>query len=175
MSYSEQQRKEMFIEWNRINIEAMREAQSQGLSAMDEINYGVTKANNHIKRKYGVSIEELASIFQEGTSKWQHLRNDELFSNRASGKSEAKGCFIATACYGCYDAPEVLVLRCFRDESLLPSAFGRRIVALYYRASPRVARWLAKHQSMAATIRRFCLNPLTRFLARNGYAATIGK
>ena len=33
------------------------------------------------------------------------------------------GCFIATACYGDYNAPEVLALRYFRDNTLLKNFF----------------------------------------------------
>lgn len=60
------------------------------------------------------------------------------------------GCYIATAVYGSYDAPAVLVLRRFRDQRLLRTMLGRVIVRAYYTISPRLAhhfvsaRWLNK-------------------------------
>lgn len=52
------------------------------------------------------------------------------------------GCYVATAVYGSYNAPEVLVLRRFRDECLAKSVAGRAFIKAYYRLSPPVAEWL---------------------------------
>lgn len=55
--------------------------------------------------------------------------------------AEDKGaCYIATAVYGSYDAPQVRVLRAFRDDTLAGSAAGRAFVRLYYAVSPAAAR-----------------------------------
>lgn len=58
-----------------------------------------------------------------------------------------EGCHIATAVYGSYEAPEVMTLRRFRDETLRNSAFGRWFIRTYYRLSPPVAKRLknARH------------------------------
>lgn len=53
-------------------------------------------------------------------------------------------CFIATACYGDYDSFEVLLLRNYRDEILLPTKEGRFFVKLYYLISPKIAQILEK-------------------------------
>lgn len=53
-------------------------------------------------------------------------------------------CYIATAVYGSYDAPEVRVLRRFRDEVLSRSLPGRAFIRVYYTLSPPVARRLQK-------------------------------
>lgn len=55
---------------------------------------------------------------------------------------EQHWCYIATAVYGSYDAPETIVLRRFRDEQLLKNYFGRLFVKTYYSLSPPVARFL---------------------------------
>ena len=66
-----------------------------------------------------------------------------------TGKSTNKkeGCYIATAVYGSYDAPQVMTLRRYRDEILRATAFGRWFIRAYYRLSPPVAEKLknAKH------------------------------
>ena len=68
------------------------------------------------------------------------------------------GCFIATAAYGCEWAPQVTVLREFRDRVLLRSAIGRELVEFYYRHSPGPAAWLAR-RSMARAVVRAALLP----------------
>ena len=63
-------------------------------------------------------------------------------------------CYIATAVYGSYDAPEVLVLRHFRDETLSKSRRGRLFIKTYYRLSPPVARHLKNMRRLNAIVRR---------------------
>lgn len=49
------------------------------------------------------------------------------------------GCFIATAVYGSYDAPAVLTLRRFRDDTLASSVAGRTFIRFYYWISPSLS------------------------------------
>lgn len=71
------------------------------------------------------------------------------------------GCFIATELYGA-DAPEVVILRQFRDQVLLKRWSGRVFVANYYRFSPlmvpvlRRSRWIRGnvHKLVAYLVRR---------------------
>lgn len=63
------------------------------------------------------------------------------------------GCYIATAVYGSYDAPEVMVLREFRDGRLRRTALGRAFIATYYALSPAMARRLPRHRILSARIR----------------------
>lgn len=57
--------------------------------------------------------------------------------NRKEIENE-KNCYIATAIYGSYDAPQVVVLRGYRDNTLLETALGRMFVKFYYRVSPKI-------------------------------------
>ena len=68
-------------------------------------------------------------------------------------------CFIATAAYGSYMEPEVRLLRNFRDNSLLVNEPGRRFVSAYYRYSPPVAAYIAKHDWLRF-LTRSALTPL---------------
>jgi Zn-dependent metalloprotease len=58
------------------------------------------------------------------------------------------GCFIATAAYGSYMADEVMLLRQFRDQWLIPNGIGRSFVNLYYKYSPPVAEIIRGNKSM---------------------------
>lgn len=77
---------------------------------------------------------------------------------------QSSGCFIATAVYGDYYAPEVIALRRFRDETLESSAFGRIFITAYYLVSPPIAAFLSRQRTLSTLVRVF-LNVLAR---RNG-------
>jgi cold shock CspA family protein len=62
-------------------------------------------------------------------------------------------CFIATAVYGDSDAPEVMTLRRFRDQVLIPNVLGQALVRSYYRLSPPIADWLRLHPTMTRVVR----------------------
>jgi hypothetical protein len=67
------------------------------------------------------------------------------------------GCFIATAAYGFYSAPQVQALRIFRDRYLMTCAPGRDFVAWYYRVGPRGARYLNDHPWLKPPVRLLLL------------------
>jgi hypothetical protein len=69
------------------------------------------------------------------------------------------GCFIATAAYGSYLHPKVMVLRQFRDRVLLPNRPGRLLVAAYYRLSPPLAAIIARHEALRK-VSRWLLAPM---------------
>ena len=81
-------------------------------------------------------------------------------SPSSSGSSGGGGgCFIATAAYGSYLAPEVMTLREFRDQCLLTSDYGRAFVDWYYRVSPPIAALIAEHDLLKGAV-RWGLTPL---------------
>lgn len=75
-------------------------------------------------------------------------------------------CFIATACHGTPFAREVAILRCFRDQVLLPHRAGRAFVRTYYQCSPPVARWLSERPWARRIVRDLFVDPLAEWVQR---------
>lgn len=83
-------------------------------------------------------------------------------------RDECRGvceCFIATAAWGSWLDPHVATLRDFRDRVLMPHAPGRAFVAFYYRHSPPVAAFIARHEALRA-VTRILLAPLVFAIER---------
>jgi hypothetical protein len=77
----------------------------------------------------------------------------------SGGGGGGGGCFIATAAFGSYLDPHVMVLRHFRDNVLLQSELGTEFVKFYYKHSPPIADFIAQHDTLRM-IFRFALTPL---------------
>ena len=81
-----------------------------------------------------------------------------------------QACFIATAAYGTPAAEEIDVLRQFRDEVLLHNPAGRAFVATYYKLSPPLAAFIARHRPLRTLVRECFVGPIvaaTRRIRRN--------
>lgn len=85
---------------------------------------------------------------------------------QSNGIEKKSGCFVATACYGNYDAPEVLVLRQYRDQHLLNHFAGKVFVKFYYAVSPYFAKQLEKSGSAKKAVRTFLLSPIVKFASK---------
>lgn len=77
----------------------------------------------------------------------------------SGGGGGGGGCFIATAAFGSAMAPEVALLREFRDSRLLTNGPGRAFVDFYYRVSPPIAEFIS-HDEDLRQITRAMLWPL---------------
>jgi hypothetical protein len=85
------------------------------------------------------------------------------------------GCFIATAAFGTKFEKHVQLLRRFRDLYLMPNSIGRAFVKAYYRYSPPMANFIARHDALRTMV-RWSLVPLIAFswmLLHLGLAATL--
>lgn len=79
---------------------------------------------------------------------------------------KTEGCFIATACYGDYEAREVIVLRHYRDDVLKRTAVGCLLVRFYYYVSPPLANYIHNKPRIRSSIRQHLLQPLVSRLSR---------
>ena len=80
-------------------------------------------------------------------------------SVQSSGGSGGGGCFIATAAFGSKFEKQVQLLRRFRDRYLMPHKIGRAFVKGYYRYSPPMADFIARHDTLRMMV-RWSLAPL---------------
>jgi tetratricopeptide (TPR) repeat protein len=76
-------------------------------------------------------------------------------------------CYIATAVYGSYDAPEVLVLRRFRDDTLSKQIAGRLFIKTYYFVSPPLADKLKNCTRINSAVRGILDRMVTRLANDN--------
>lgn len=88
----------------------------------------------------------------------------------SSGSAQTKsGCYIATAVYGGYDLPQVIVLRRFRDEFLARSLAGKAFVRFYYGISPWLVNRVGARGWFTSLVRPF-LDRLTTQLRDEGFS-----
>ena len=80
-------------------------------------------------------------------------------------KPEA-GCFVATACFGSPEAPQVVVLRNFRDDVLMHREWGKWLTCLYYRISPAAAAFLRRHLHLRTLVRVLIVTPVVTLASR---------
>lgn len=93
-------------------------------------------------------------------------------SSSSQSNTTPSKCFIATATYGSEIAPEVALLRNFRDAEVLQTSAGRSFMqafnALYYSFSPQVASFITSHSTVRSAM-KVILYPLIGILyASNG-------
>jgi tetratricopeptide (TPR) repeat protein len=85
---------------------------------------------------------------KEGNKKRIALYEDKIkkydSSYQAPPVPTSGGCYVATAVYGSYNCPQVLILRDYRDKVLAKSWYGRVFIQSYYTISPIIVKWFGK-------------------------------
>ena len=72
-----------------------------------------------------------------------------------SSTDKKEGCYIATACYGSYETPELLVFRHYRDTKLKKTFSGRLFIQIYYSISPLLVKAIGRNKLLNVQIRRY--------------------
>ena len=94
----------------------------------------------------------------------EKLSHDQEVVSLRKNSNKKGGCFIATVVYEDEMAPEVMLLRYFRDQWLLPRVWGRAFVAVYYKVSPSIAQLIGRHEWTKLVIRQWLLDPVVRII-----------
>jgi len=94
------------------------------------------------------------------TPKKEEVKRTE---DKKSGNN-GEGCFIATAVYGDPNAPEIDVLRDFRDETLLTNPTGQKLVEFYYQYSPPIADFISNRPIAKVLIKEALIKPAVTIL-----------
>jgi hypothetical protein len=138
------------------------------------IYYGTSSGNYTQRIDVGDARTCTISGLQEGAmyyiaaTAYDSSGNESGFSNEVvyaaspggdAGSSSGGGCFIATAAFGSPMAPEVALLRAFRDSWLLTNSPGRTLVEFYYWISPPIAAFISRDENRKQ-IARIVLTPL---------------
>lgn len=92
-------------------------------------------------------------------------------------KEALEACFIATAAYGSKLAPEVQLLRSFRNAWMRHSGIGKNLVdkaeQIYYGHSPKLAMAMRNNTKLKKTIRWLLIAPMVRGLRLGVGAANL--
>jgi len=115
----------------------------------------IATLRNKTMHEHGFKIDAMSDFKSAAASLIKQLK-------KMVKPKKKEGCYIATAVYGSYDCPEVLVLRKFRDERLMSSPFGRLFVRCYYATSPVLAKRIKSDSFVAKQTR----NVLDRVIQR---------
>lgn len=117
----------------------------------DRIHKELDKLMREYKDKHR-SLEEI---------KWDEI-SKELNRADKNQTEELHGrvCFVATAAYGSDSAPEVFLLRRFRDRVFVGNRLGGLVVSAYYVIGPRLARVVQNSNVLRSLVKWLVLEPV---------------
>jgi len=127
---------------------------------------------NSLSRKEAAFLKNTDKLKQQAKSLLEEASADKIevdaskeaavgrkVNAKINSTPEKSGCFIATAVYGSSLAPDVFLLKRYRDKVLLRSPAGRAFVTFYYRVSPPFANLIACSQSLRILVRLIVIAP----------------
>jgi subtilisin family serine protease len=123
------------------------------------VNLVATPDESYRLSRWTGDVDEIASIRAASTTITMRGNYSITANFGAVGQ-----CFIATAAYGTDTAEQLDILRDFRDDILLPSTVGARLVSFYYESSPPIASFISQHEALRTVVRVGFVNPIVRIL-----------
>ncbi|MFZ4856113.1 MAG: CFI-box-CTERM domain-containing protein [Desulfuromonadaceae bacterium] len=92
-------------------------------------------------------LEMEASVKQRYNQNFQVMMGNMASSSKPASSSGG-GCYVATMVYGSYDAPQVVILRKYRDTVLSNYPIGRAFIKFYYKYSPLFVERFKNHKTI---------------------------
>lgn len=117
-------------------------------------------------------VESMDHWEMDGETRTRYIENKNtlrvMFNRRTSipsPRSDGGFCYIATMVYRNSEAPEVLILKKFRDAYLDKFSFGRMFIRAYYKYSPRFVERFKNNERVNKTI-RYLLDSIIKILPK---------
>jgi hypothetical protein len=156
----------MKVTWN---------ASGSGGNAANPVTYswigtdGLATTTPRVQFTYSTEgIKTATATIQSGNQSLILTCQAKVAPSASGSTSGGGGCFIATAAFGTDMEPEVVTLRNFRDETLLPNPAGKMFVEAYYKISPPIANFIRGSEPLKAAVRAG-LEPIVFGLDKLGY------
>jgi len=116
-----------------------------------------TLTEDRAAKEYGTVPKEVVIEFVQASPTTLTTLKNRGFTDVKMVKTvtvgQKSGCFIATAAFSTPLAPEINVLRQFRDDRLLTDPLGRAFVKGYYTLSPPVAHAVSMSETLKRMVR----------------------
>jgi len=123
------------------------------------LGVGTSTVRNYVKECDNISLSTAKGHFTVVCYECEHenymfdggYENCEKCGKRVKGG----GCFIATASFGTPLAEEIIILKLWRDNSLIKNGLGRGFVRFYYWISPTITKIIRNIEPMKLIVRIF--------------------
>ncbi len=146
------------------------DSDSYSVRGSRDIHYRVREA---VAKNPNTPVEVLKAMIGKPSSYYnssvhyvyRSLAGDNL--DKKGVKYNSDNCYIATVCYGSYDALEVQILRTYRDKYLSKTMWGKLFIKWYYTFSPYIASKLKGRPLINVLIREYVLNIIVKSIQRH--------
>jgi hypothetical protein len=161
-----------FVEYVMRTLTTEEQERLRALAATEGVRLEVLLEELRVKTKAADGDIQATIATAEQLKRGRHKSRIVSDHATASGSTHieidnrSRPCYIATACYGDANHPDVRALRQWRDHTLVERWQGRVLIRLYHLLSPTLARRLSNRGLVGRLVRQHALEPLVRHLTR---------